>query len=95
MHDVLACEARGLPSVACLSSAFARQAAFQAAMLRGDEQAPQPLSSLYDVFVNVRNDEAAHWRTLCTLVQHGDIDAPDGCPILATDALGSGEVAAK
>ena len=65
------------------------------AMLRGGEQPPQPLSSLYDVFVNVRNDEAAHWRTLCTLVQHGDIDAPDGCPILATDALGGGEAAAE
>ena len=53
------------------------------------------LETLYDVFVNVRNDEAAHWRTLCTLVQHGDIDAPDGCPILATDALGGGEAAAE
>lgn len=27
------------------------------------------LESLYDVFVNVRNDEREHWKTLCNLVQ--------------------------
>lgn len=28
------------------------------------------LNSLYDVFVNVRNDEREHWKTLCNLVQY-------------------------
>lgn len=28
------------------------------------------LQSLYDVFVNVRNDEREHWKTLCNLVQY-------------------------
>ena len=27
------------------------------------------LESLYDVFVNIRNDEREHWKTLCNLVQ--------------------------
>jgi len=27
------------------------------------------LKTLYDVFVNVRNDEKEHWKTLCNLVQ--------------------------
>mmetsp|Transcript_2841 Transcript_2841/g.5093 ORF Transcript_2841/g.5093 Transcript_2841/m.5093 type:complete len:334 (-) Transcript_2841:448-1449(-) len=30
------------------------------------------LNSLYDVFVNVRNDEREHWKTLCCLVQFGE-----------------------
>jgi ubiquinol oxidase len=30
------------------------------------------LESLYDVFVNVRNDEREHWKTLCNLVQFDD-----------------------
>jgi len=31
------------------------------------------LESLYDVFVNVRNDEREHWKTLCNLVQYDDM----------------------
>ena len=31
------------------------------------------LESLYDVFVNVRNDEREHWKTLCNLVQYEDM----------------------
>lgn len=31
------------------------------------------LTSLYDVFVNVRNDEREHWKTLCNLVQYDDM----------------------
>jgi len=30
------------------------------------------LETLYDVFVNVRNDEKEHWKTLCNLVQYDD-----------------------
>lgn len=33
------------------------------------------LNSLYDVFVNVRDDEKEHWKTLCNLVQFGDMQA--------------------
>lgn len=31
------------------------------------------LESLYDVFVNIRNDEREHWKTLCNLVQYNDM----------------------
>lgn len=36
------------------------------------EMRPQ-LDSLYDVFVNIRDDEQEHWKTLCNLVQYGDM----------------------
>jgi len=36
------------------------------------------LNSLYDVFVNVRNDEREHWKTLCNLVQFDDMKGPPG-----------------
>lgn len=36
------------------------------------------LNSLYDVFVNVRNDEREHWKTLCNLVQYEDMQGPPG-----------------
>ncbi|GMI00486.1 hypothetical protein TrST_g13385 [Triparma strigata] len=36
------------------------------------------LNSLYDVFVNVRNDEREHWKTLCNLVQYEDMKGPPG-----------------
>jgi len=32
------------------------------------------LESLYDVFVNVRNDEKEHWKTLCNLVQFDSME---------------------
>ena len=32
------------------------------------------LESLYDVFVNVRDDEREHWKTLCNLVQYNDMN---------------------
>eukprot|EP00566_Odontella_aurita_P018448 CAMPEP_0113527022 /NCGR_PEP_ID=MMETSP0015_2-20120614/1068_1 /TAXON_ID=2838 /ORGANISM="Odontella" /LENGTH=324 /DNA_ID=CAMNT_0000425417 /DNA_START=27 /DNA_END=1001 /DNA_ORIENTATION=- /assembly_acc=CAM_ASM_000160 len=31
------------------------------------------LETLYDVFVNVRDDEREHWKTLCNLVQYDDM----------------------
>jgi ubiquinol oxidase len=31
------------------------------------------LDTLYDVFVNVRDDEREHWKTLCNLVQYNDM----------------------
>jgi ubiquinol oxidase len=33
------------------------------------------LNNLYDVFVNVRDDEREHWKTLCNLVQYDDMQA--------------------
>jgi len=33
------------------------------------------LETLYDVFVNVRDDEREHWKTLCNLVQFGNMQA--------------------
>jgi len=36
------------------------------------------LNSLYDVFVNVRNDEREHWKTLCNLVQYENMKGPPG-----------------
>lgn len=42
------------------------------------------LTSLYDVFTNVRDDEQAHWTTLCALVQFDDTHVPDGVDVEAT-----------
>ena len=36
------------------------------------------LETLYDVFVNVRNDEREHWKTLCNLVQFDDAQGAGG-----------------
>lgn len=43
------------------------------------------LNSLYDVFVNVRNDEREHWKTLCNLVQFDSMTALDGNAIASTE----------
>jgi len=51
----------------------------------GRNRQPRPLRSLYDVFLEVRDDEAAHWRTLCNLVQYDELDAPDGCEVASTE----------
>jgi len=43
------------------------------------------LASLYDVFVNVRDDEKTHWATLCSLVQFDSLSEPPGSsPLEAT-----------
>lgn len=44
------------------------------------------LSSLYDVFVNVRDDEREHWKTLCNLVQYDDMQAVAGRAVTGTRA---------
>uniref|UniRef100_A0A7R9ULZ6 Alternative oxidase n=1 Tax=Diacronema lutheri TaxID=2081491 RepID=A0A7R9ULZ6_DIALT len=36
------------------------------------------LRSLYDVFVNVRDDEREHWKTLCNLVQFDNMEGAGG-----------------
>lgn len=47
------------------------------------ERRPQ-LSSLYDVFVNIRDDEREHWKTLCNLVQFDDMNAVDATEVRST-----------
>ena len=47
------------------------------------ERRPQ-LSSLYDVFVNIRDDEKEHWKTLCNLVQYDDMNAVDASEVQST-----------
>ena len=52
--------------------------------VKESEETPSPISSrpklesLYDVFVNVRNDEREHWKTLCNLVQFDDMQGFGG-----------------
>jgi len=43
---------------------------------------PRRMRNLYDVFVRVRDDEAAHWDTLARLVAYDSLDAPEGCDVL-------------
>ena len=42
-----------------------------ASFMQQDGRRPRPLHSLYDVFCEVRDDEAAHWATLANLVSGG------------------------
>lgn len=42
------------------------------------------LSSLYDVFINIRDDEREHWKTLCNLVQYDDMNAVDATEVEST-----------
>lgn len=44
------------------------------------------LETLYDVFVNVRNDEREHWKTLCNLVQFDDTQGIEGRLVQSTEA---------
>jgi ubiquinol oxidase len=48
------------------------------------EQRPQ-LGSLYDVFVNIRDDEKEHWKTLCNLVQYGDMQGIENKLVRGTE----------
>ena len=40
---------------------------------RNFSQTRPKLDTLYDVFANIRDDEREHWKTLCNLVQYGDM----------------------
>lgn len=44
------------------------------------------LDSLYDVFVNIRDDEKEHWKTLCNLVQYGDMQGVENKMVQPTKA---------
>jgi len=51
----------------------------------GSYSARRPrLNSLYDVFVNIRDDEKEHWKTLCNLVQFDDMNAIDAADVKST-----------
>jgi ubiquinol oxidase len=44
------------------------------------------LESLFDVFVNVRDDEREHWKTLCNLVQYNDMQGVENKMVVGTKA---------
>lgn len=46
------------------------------------------LATLYDVFVNIRDDEREHWKTLCNLVQYNDVNAVSASEVRATKPAG-------
>eukprot|EP00527_Entomoneis_sp_CCMP2396_P005030 CAMPEP_0198143594 /NCGR_PEP_ID=MMETSP1443-20131203/8559_1 /TAXON_ID=186043 /ORGANISM="Entomoneis sp., Strain CCMP2396" /LENGTH=347 /DNA_ID=CAMNT_0043806857 /DNA_START=52 /DNA_END=1095 /DNA_ORIENTATION=- len=45
------------------------------------------LETLYDVFVNVRDDEKEHWKTLCNLVQYDSMNGVESKYVKSTEAL--------
>mmetsp|Transcript_29747 Transcript_29747/g.81722 ORF Transcript_29747/g.81722 Transcript_29747/m.81722 type:complete len:321 (+) Transcript_29747:180-1142(+) len=45
------------------------------------------LESLYDVFVNIRDDEKEHWKTLCNLVQYDDMQGIENKLVQSTEPL--------
>ena len=51
-------------------------------------QRPQ-LNTLYDVFVNIRDDEKEHWKALCNLVQYKDMNAVETHQVQSTRATSS------
>jgi ubiquinol oxidase len=54
----------------------------------GNFSARRPkLETLYDVFVNVRDDEREHWKTLCNLVQYNDMQGCANSKVRATEAV--------
>jgi ubiquinol oxidase len=52
-----------------------------------DSRRPIQLETLYDVFVNIRDDEKEHWKTLCNLVQFNDMNAIDSNDVQSTKPL--------
>jgi ubiquinol oxidase len=45
------------------------------------------LNTLYDVFVNVRDDEKEHWKTLCNLVQYDDMQGIENSKVQPTEPM--------
>jgi len=59
----------------------------------GEFSARRPrLESLYDVFVNVRDDEKEHWKTLCNLVQYNDMQGVENKAVVGTQARPVGQI---
>lgn len=54
----------------------------------GNFSARRPkLESLYDVFINIRDDEKEHWKTLCNLVQFDDMQGVENSLVRPTEPL--------
>ena len=45
---------------------------------------PHELNNLYDVFMNIRDDEREHWMSLCNMVQYGEMDAVNDANVKST-----------
>lgn len=58
---------------------------------RNFSQSRPTLNSLYDVFVNIRDDEKEHWKTLCNLVQYGDMQGVSNKLVRSTEPLATVE----
>lgn len=53
----------------------------------GNFSARRPkLDTLYDVFVNIRDDEREHWKTLCNLVQFDEMQGTPNQLVQGTKA---------
>ena len=50
------------------------------------DNGPREMNSLYDVFMNIRDDEREHWMSLCNIVQYGEMDAVDEVNVKSTNA---------
>mmetsp|Transcript_13300 Transcript_13300/g.27542 ORF Transcript_13300/g.27542 Transcript_13300/m.27542 type:complete len:317 (+) Transcript_13300:3-953(+) len=46
---------------------------------------PHELNNLYDVFMNIRDDEKEHWMSLCNIVQYGEMGAVDAASVKSTE----------
>lgn len=53
------------------------------------------LETLYDVFVNVRDDEKEHWKTLCNLVQYSDMQGVENKLVKGTEPMPKQETLAQ
>ena len=58
---------------------------------RDFSQTRPKMESLYDVFVNIRDDEKEHWKTLCNLVQYGDMQGISNKLVTSTQPLASAQ----
>ena len=45
----------------------------------------EELKSLYDVFLNIRDDEKEHWMSLCNIVQYGEMGAVNAAKVKSTN----------
>ena len=59
----------------------------QSGNLNQHRRRPHKLESLYDVFVNIRDDEKEHWKTLCNLVQYNTMGGVQDGQVRSTQPL--------
>jgi len=70
-----------------VKSSLSPQEQKQQQVQRSVRSRPFQLTSLYDVFCNIRDDENEHWKTLCNLVQFNDMNAVDANQVQSTQPL--------